>query len=80
MGAVCSIINRDFVFVPERDIDNTRTVMTKDGQVRVYSRSRRGTRSQPAPVLTASNESSKASQQQPLPRPVGSRGLYESIQ
>ena len=47
MGAVCSIINKDFVFVPERDIDNTRTVMTRDGQVRVYSRSRRGTQSRP---------------------------------
>jgi len=40
MGSSYSICNSHLVFGPEDQYNNTRTVVTNDGQVRVYQRSR----------------------------------------
>lgn len=44
MGSACSLATKEFAFVPENDVEYTRTVMNRDGEVRVYARSRRGSK------------------------------------
>ena len=41
MGGICSSCKSETVFYPVKEKDKTTTVLTTDGSIRVYSRSRR---------------------------------------
>ena len=44
MGSGCSSCKSETVFYPELDTEKTRTILTTDGTIRVYCRSKRNTK------------------------------------
>ena len=43
MGAICTSCKSETVFYPMLDTEKTTTILTTDGSIRVYGRSRRNT-------------------------------------